>query len=33
MVSSTCGGRCQGEEYKDKSVMPTVKHGGGSVMV
>ena len=22
-----------GEEYKDKSVMPTVKHGGGNVMV
>ncbi len=22
-----------GEEYKDKSVLPTVKHGGGSVMV
>ena len=22
-----------GEEYKDKCVMPTVKHGGGNVMV
>ena len=22
-----------GEEYKDKRVLPTVKHGGGSVMV
>ncbi len=22
-----------GEEYKDKCVFPTVKHGGGSVMV
>ncbi len=22
-----------GEEYKDKWVLPTVKHGGGSVMV
>ncbi len=22
-----------GEEYKDKCVLPTVKHGGGSVMV
>ncbi len=22
-----------GEEYKDKYVLPTVKHGGGSVMV
>ncbi len=27
MVSSVC------EEYKDKCVLPTVKHGGGSVMV
>ncbi len=25
--------RQQGEEYKDKYVLPTVKHGGGSVMV
>ncbi len=25
--------RQQGEEYKDKCVLPTVKHGGGSVMV
>ncbi len=25
--------RQPGEEYKDKSVLPTVKHGGGSVMV
>ncbi len=23
----------QGEEYKDKCVLPTVKHGGGSIMV
>ncbi len=23
----------QGEEYKEKCVLPTVKHGGGSVMV
>ena len=23
----------RGEEYKDKCVMPTVKHGGGNVMV
>ena len=22
-----------GEEYKDKCVMPTVKHGGGNIMV
>ncbi len=22
-----------GEEYKDKCVLPTIKHGGGSVMV
>ena len=22
-----------GEEYKDKCVMPTVRHGGGNVMV
>ncbi len=28
MLSSVCG-----EEYKDKYVLPTVKHGGGSVMV
>ncbi len=26
-------GRQPGEEYKDKCVLPTVKHGGGSVMV
>ena len=25
--------RQAGEEYKDKYVVPTVKHGGGSVMV
>ena len=25
--------RWLGEEYKDKCVMPTVKHGGGNVMV
>ena len=25
--------RQPGEEYKDKCVMPTVKHGGGNVMV
>ncbi len=25
--------RQPGEEYKDKFVLPTVKHGGGSVMV
>ena len=25
--------RRQGEEYKDKGVMPTVKHDGGNVMV
>jgi len=25
--------RQQGEEYKEKCVFPTVKHGGGSVMV
>ena len=25
--------RWPGEEYKDKCVMPTVKHGGGNVMV
>ena len=25
--------RRPGEEYKDKSVMPTVKHGGGNVLV
>ncbi len=28
-----CVWRQPGEEYKDKSVLPTVKHGGGSVMV
>ncbi len=32
MVSSVCGGK-QGEEYKDKCFLPTVKPGGGSVMV
>ncbi len=31
MVSSVL--RQLGEEYKDKCVLPTVKHGGGSVMV
>ena len=25
--------RCPGEKYKDKCVIPTVKHGGGNVMV
>ncbi len=25
--------RQPGEEYKDKCVLPTVKHGGGSVIV
>ena len=25
--------RRPGEEYKDKCLMPTVKHGGGNVMV
>ncbi len=30
MVSRVCGGN---QEYKDKCVLPTVKHGGGSVMV
>ena len=25
--------RRPGEEYKDKCVMPTVKHGGGNVIV
>ncbi len=25
--------RQPGEDYKDKSVLPTVKHSGGSVMV
>ena len=25
--------RRPGEEYKDKCVMPTVKHGGGNIMV
>ena len=25
--------RQPGEEFKDKCVMPTVKHGGGNVMV
>ncbi len=28
-----CVWRQLGEEYKDKCVLPTVKHGGGSVMV
>ncbi len=28
-----CVWRQPGEEYKDKRVIPTVKHGGGSVMV
>ncbi len=28
-----CVWRQQIEEYKDKCVLPTVKHGGGSVMV
>ncbi len=28
-----CVWRQPGEEYKDKCVLPTVKHGGGSVMV
>ncbi len=28
-----CVWRQPGEEYKDKFVLPTVKHGGGSVMV
>ncbi len=28
-----CVWRQPGEEYKDKSVLPTVNHGGGSVMV
>ena len=32
MVSSMCG-RKPDEEYKDKYVLPTVKHGGGIVMV
>ncbi len=32
MVSSVYG-RQPGEEYKDKCVLPTVKHGGWSVMV
>ncbi len=32
MVSSVWG-RQPVEEYKDKRVLPTVKHGGGSVMV
>ncbi len=30
MVSSVCGSN---QEYKDTCVLPTVKHGGGSVMV
>ncbi len=29
MKSSVCGNN---QEYKDKCVLPTVKHGGGSVM-
>ncbi len=28
-----CVWKQPGEEYKDKCVLPTVKHGGGSVMV
>ncbi len=28
-----CVWRQTGEEYKDKCVLPTVKHGGGSVMI
>ncbi len=28
-----CVWRQPGEEYKDKCVLPTVKHGGGSIMV
>ncbi len=28
-----CVWRQPGEEYKDKCILPTVKHGGGSVMV
>ncbi len=28
-----CVWRKPGEEYKDKCVLPTVKHGGGSVMI
>ncbi len=33
-MSSVCSGNFQlGEEYKDKCVLPTVKHGGGNVMV
>ncbi len=31
MVSSVC--RQPGEEYKDKCVLPTVKHSGGNVIV
>ncbi len=31
--SVKCVWRQSGEEYKDKYVLPTVKHGGGSVMV
>ncbi len=30
MVSSVCGSN---QEHKDKCVLPTVKHGGGGVMV
>ncbi len=30
---SKCVWRQPGEEYKDKCVLPTVKHGGGNVMV
>ncbi len=33
MVSSMCVPGQPGEEYKDNCVLPTVKHGGGSVMV
>ncbi|KAI4871235.1 hypothetical protein NFI96_019765, partial [Prochilodus magdalenae] len=32
MMSRVCGSN-QIEEYKDKCFLPTVKHGGGSVMV
>ncbi len=32
MVSSVCGGN-QVKKYKDKCVLPTVKHGGASFMI
>ncbi len=32
MVSSVCGGN-QVNKYKDKCVLPTVKHGGASFMI